>query len=355
VQRAQADAANLAALTAQAQASKLRERDPASFQEFVTTAAADSPVQDVYVDAKQFAQTLEQSGISPAEIAKKSPAVAEQLNEALQTGGDLRIPIGEYATHIAGEKFAAELLPHLRTSPDALSAAEAQTFEQSEAERFKQDATEAMAAHSADSEFQTSANTVHDNVLGQLNEANRFTADVNQGYAGMVRDFYSVQAHKLGITPEEMFKRYPLQIKAESVAGEHQLDQPMRIPRAEGLSPEHADIQERFSRQVEENPAKAIEDYAKLKDSEGGKVLNTDVARELSPDYRKDRTASAAVHEPASALVKEMYRRKLAEAPKEGRTPSCCSLRVARAPARQRPVFESLRIGPRGEARSDRL
>jgi flagellar biosynthesis GTPase FlhF len=321
VNKAKQSADALATLTEQSAASKLRERDPQSFQDFVTTAAADGPVQDVYVDAKQFAQTLEQSGVNVADVARTSPSVAEQLPEALQTGGDLRIPIGEYAARIAGDKYAAALLPHLRTSPDALSAAEAQTFEQSEADRFKQDATEAMAAHSADSEFQTSANAVHDHVLGQLTEANRFTGDVNKGYAALTRDFYSTQAHKLGITPEEMFKRYPLKIQAESVAGEHQLDQPMHIPRAEGMSAEHADIQERFARQVERNPGKAMGDYSKLKDSEGGRVLNTDVARELSPDYRKDRTASAAVHEPASALVKEMYERKLAEVPKEGQDP----------------------------------
>lgn len=56
----------------------------------------------------------------------------------------------------------------------------------------------------------------------------------------------------------------------------------------------------------------AVREYAGLKDSQGGTVLNTDVARELSPDYLKDRTRSADVHEPASAFIKRLYAEKLA-------------------------------------------
>lgn len=71
-------------------------------------------------------------------------------------------------------------------------------------------------------------------------------------------------------------------------------------------------IQTRFSDQLADHEV-AVRDYANRPDSEGGKVLNTDVARELSPDYLKDRTQSAAVHEPASAFVKRLYAEKLAD------------------------------------------
>lgn len=45
--------------------------------------------------------------------------------------------------------------------------------------------------------------------------------------------------------------------------------------------------------------------------TDGGRILNTDDARELSPHYRADRTKSADVHEPASAFTKQMYADKL--------------------------------------------
>lgn len=55
-----------------------------------------------------------------------------------------------------------------------------------------------------------------------------------------------------------------------------------------------------------------VREYAALRDSEGGRILNTDVARELSPEYVADRTRSADVHEAASAIVKRLYAEKLA-------------------------------------------
>lgn len=90
------------------------------------------------------------------------------------------------------------------------------------------------------------------------------------------------------------------------------------IPRADNLRPAEREIETRFAAQLESDVEGAIRQYSDLKGSEGGRILNTDLARELSADYRADRTRSVAVHEPASWLVKRMYERKLAEAPGKG-------------------------------------
>jgi hypothetical protein len=63
---------------------------------------------------------------------------------------------------------------------------------------------------------------------------------------------------------------------------------------------------------------RAVAEYGTRPDARGGKVLNTDTARELSPEYLSDRTQSAAVHEPASEFIKELYKQKLAEPIPEG-------------------------------------
>lgn len=90
------------------------------------------------------------------------------------------------------------------------------------------------------------------------------------------------------------------------------------IDRAADLTEPQRDIETRFANKLGGDYEQAKADYAKLPDSKGGKVINTDTARELSPDYLKDRTQSAAVHEPASWLTKKMYEEKLKEAPKAG-------------------------------------
>lgn len=213
--QAQREAVRLAELTQAAAESKLRSRAPDTFAQFVQQAAdAGEEVTDVYVDAKTYADVLSQSGVDPSE---STPSVARQLDEALARGGDLRIPIGEFASRVAGESYAQELLPHLRASQDAMSAAEAETFNQNAAEELKREADKVLAAQDQNDELQQSADKVQNILNEQLAAANRFTPDVNKAYSAMMRDFYVVTSQKLGITPEQMYQRYPLRVTAEQV------------------------------------------------------------------------------------------------------------------------------------------
>jgi hypothetical protein len=87
------------------------------------------------------------------------------------------------------------------------------------------------------------------------------------------------------------------------------------IAKSPGLSYGERVIEMRAGQRVL-NTDRAAADYAQIEGTEGGRTLNTDIARELSPEYRGDRTLAAAVHEPSSYLVKQLYARRLAEAPK---------------------------------------
>lgn len=94
-----------------------------------------------------------------------------------------------------------------------------------------------------------------------------------------------------------------------------------RIPRAPDLPATDRVVETRLAKRIASSVDAAIKEYASVPGSDGGRVLNTDLARELSPEYRADRTRSAAVHEPASYLVKQMYARKLAEKPGPSQDP----------------------------------
>src|SRR5215471_16211277 len=96
------------------------------------------------------------------------------------------------------------------------------------------------------------------------------------------------------------------------------------IAKAKDLSPQERQVEARFAEYLESHTDEAISRYT----AKYGKEINTDNARELSKDYapggpeaddpatRAARTKwSAAVQEPASALVKEIYRRALLKAP----------------------------------------
>ncbi len=229
-QQDQADSAmksadGLAQLAKLAAESKLRARDPKTFQAFVEAANEEGGVQDVYLDTN----TLLQAGVDLEALAKLSPVVAEQLKQP-NIGGDLVIPVGEYAARIAGSEVDTLLAPHLRVSEDALSSIEAQAFYQNQGEEFAKAAQQVMEEKANDTAWTDSAKVVETQLFDQLQQTGRFTADANTAYATLMRDFYVTTAGRLNLTPEEMFAKYPLQISSESKAGGKTMDYGQRKP-----------------------------------------------------------------------------------------------------------------------------
>lgn len=87
----------------------------------------------------------------------------------------------------------------------------------------------------------------------------------------------------------------------------------LEVAQMPGLTPEKRAVEAEATRMVQERAEEMIAEYERR----FGNTLDVDDARELFPAYTKDLesrgTMVQAVHEPASALVLEMYRRKLAQ------------------------------------------
>ena len=218
VQAAQADitAQHMQNINDLAAASKVRERSPEAFSDFVKSATDGAPIQDVYIDAKVLAQT---AGEQLPALAQSLPDVAEQLPTALASGGDVRIPVADFASKLAGSDIAQQLIPHLKTDPDGFSQVEAQEYMQTFGDQLKGDVQKTLDQKAQQTAFDTSSGNVQDNISGQLSEANRFTKDVNKPYAQLVSSFYDTMASRTGQTPEEVYKQQPLKIRAESAGG----------------------------------------------------------------------------------------------------------------------------------------
>ena len=106
--------------------------------------------------------------------------------------------------------------------------------------------------------------------------------------------------------------------KTETPPVDRTAEIPVNTDAKNPLTPAQRDIETRFRTWLGQNYEQAKAAYRAIPDSQGGKILNTDTARELSPDYLADRTQSAAVHEPASWLMKQMYAEALAQPSKDG-------------------------------------
>jgi hypothetical protein len=216
---AQQGIATLQGLGELAAASKTRGRDPEAFKQFVRDATDDGQLREVYVDANKFAEVLNQSGVTLPELQRTMPEVAAQLAEAAQTKGEVRIPVEDYATHIAGGKVDAALLPHLKVEPEGMTYAESQAHIEGQQAEMQQLATKILADKQADDAAQTDAQGVHDKVLEQLDGAARFRPEVNKAYATLARDFYATMAERAGTTPAELYERYPHKVTSEALTG----------------------------------------------------------------------------------------------------------------------------------------
>lgn len=226
-QRAERAAEAMGELSKLAAASRLRARDVTSFENFMRAATEDGPVQEVFVSV----QALQQASIDPASLAEVLPSVREQLAEEVPIHGDFVIPVAEFAARAAGTDLGNNLIPHLRTDADSMSQAEAQTFYQSKLPELQAQVDKVVADEPLADAVQAERDTVRAHFVEQLTKANRFTADVNNAYATLASSFYTTMASRLGITPTEMLKRYPLQVKADEIEGSI-LDQSRDMPPA---------------------------------------------------------------------------------------------------------------------------
>ena len=213
-------AQRLAELVQFSRAAALTQTSPETFQQFVEQATEDGPVTDVFIDAN----VLMQSGVAD-QLAAVSPAVAEQLQDAIDTGGLVRIPVAEFAARIAPTEFADGLLEHLKTEPDGMSRAEAGQYLQGQVERLQQELGDTIEQTGAALAERVEVESVRNTIRDELNAINRFRPDVNEAYATLVGEFFGSMAQRVGMTPEQLFEKYRLRTVAESVAGGQTLDQ----------------------------------------------------------------------------------------------------------------------------------
>ncbi len=214
VQQAQDAGQDLQTAMQAASQSKLRERNPETFKQLVQQMVEETEgaPTSIFIDASVLAQ----SGVN---VAEAFPSAAEQIDAALASNGMVEIALSEVLTAVPGTPLEQVFLQNARASQTALSMVEAQQASE-QAEAFIQQEAARITQQAADQQaWAADAETVKTTLLDQLNTAGRFTPDVNEAYATLVRDFYSVMAGRIGVTPQEMYQRYPLRVGAGGQQG----------------------------------------------------------------------------------------------------------------------------------------
>lgn len=209
-----------------AASSKLRERDPAAFKQFVkdTAEQGDSP-KGIYIDAGELNKILLAHEITGDELHQTMPEVAAQLTEAMRdtapANGLVRIPIEDFATHIAGGPLEEPLLQHLRVTPEGGTIAESDAYHQSQKVDLAAQAARLTATNAGDDAYQASLNGVVQDVHTRLT-AMGMKPEIATANAAPLTAFYQVHADKLGVLPHEFAERYPVNFSNKALEGLNQ-------------------------------------------------------------------------------------------------------------------------------------
>lgn len=196
------------ALTDQAAESKLRERMPEKFREYLDQVTAGGPVENVFIPADQFATYYQSVGLDPAVEASKLGV--QNFAEARAAGTDVVIPTADFVTQLSGSDHLQGLWQDLRFSQAEMTLREAVQYERN------QDATpiddEVLARYGA-GYATTSApgfQQVKEALLGEL--TGRFAPDVADAYATQYASVISTLAERSGIDPVVLAQQYDLSV-----------------------------------------------------------------------------------------------------------------------------------------------
>jgi len=108
-------------LVTAAKDSRLNQRYPEKFAEAVQAQAPDG-AKEIMIPAERFFQTVDEAGQDPIALAEKLGV--SNLSEALETGTDVIVPVGEYASQIAPTALHEKLAEDIRMNPGDMTPRE---------------------------------------------------------------------------------------------------------------------------------------------------------------------------------------------------------------------------------------
>lgn len=206
--RARAGAVVMDGMMQDAATSRLRERDPEAFREFVAQQTQGSPVENVYIPAEAIRDLMQDGYRDDAFWGD----YADQIDEALALDGDVVIPTADVAARLAGTDGWATLQPEARFTPGGMSEAELRSLEEQHGEQLdmiQSRIAEQVAAAAASAE---PAAQVYAQVRDGLAQAG-FAPDAADRYAQLWAANRETWAARLGTDALAYHEANPVQFR----------------------------------------------------------------------------------------------------------------------------------------------
>jgi hypothetical protein len=176
VKRAQSDLEIYRNIRESATQSELLKRVPSQYQVLLEQQTAGTPLENIFVDAGQFVtlmQSMNPEVGNAAQIVANDLGFGDQLQEALDTGGKIKIPLAEWVEKTVGTEFYQKIEPHVSFSEDGLTLYQAQQEEQRIGQEIKEQQQQALEYLERHEELQEGYNAVYGDVRQKLQAAGK--------------------------------------------------------------------------------------------------------------------------------------------------------------------------------------
>ena len=191
---------------------KLAERAPEIAAEHRAEVFRDNDIDEVTINANtlnEYAQELDDPG-----FIESLGVTNEQMAEAIQLGGDIKIDADGFAVLTGAESYS-EIADHVRFDDSGMTAAEAQEYEDS----FFADQMERLEGQVAaiDLEAMSDVETIRKEVEAQVKAAGRSDNEA-QFYGLLLAERYATRGERADMSPLEMWRRDNVRVTAPGQA-----------------------------------------------------------------------------------------------------------------------------------------
>ncbi|MCM1958176.1 GNAT family N-acetyltransferase [Acinetobacter modestus] len=198
--------------------SKTNQRDETASQGFLRQAIQEhGAVEEVYIDGQTFNQLLRDRDIAPEDLFSRAPSLQDQLGNAQEFNGTVKIPMDEFVSSMSSLDDASAFVENVRSSPDSLTFKEAQENLAKTTEQMRQESDVFLSEQAKFESSDDAKEAVATEIQNQLGKVGTFNAKYNRAAGELTSAFYSSLGEKIGLTAKEAFDRYPIRIIRDGI------------------------------------------------------------------------------------------------------------------------------------------
>ena len=189
--------------------SKLKGRNPRSYQEWFEEKARGTANHTLFIDIEKLREAMAKNNVSAEQLETILPGVTKAIADAKGMNGiDFAFPTSVYAARLSDLAFGQALQEHMRFDPNDMSIAENNQYVKEREQIVEEMKQSAMELMKADAAVDQSAQAVTDLVTAQLVAAGKYTESEARSMASVASASATVMSARFNMTPLDWHNKY---------------------------------------------------------------------------------------------------------------------------------------------------